>query len=127
MAIKSILIVEDDRFIGEMYVRSLQKAGYSVDWVIDGNDALATIKGKPYEIILLDIMLPGVRGTEIINVLRSEESANPNAKVIVLTNFDQDEASRESIEDKVEEYLIKANITPRKLVEVIDNIAKQLD
>jgi DNA-binding response OmpR family regulator len=124
---KTLLIVEDDRFIGEMYVRSLQKAGYSVDWVIDGNDALATIKGKPYEIILLDIMLPGVRGTEIINVLRSEESANPNAKVIVLTNFDQDEASRESIEDKVEEYLIKANITPRKLVEVIDNIAKQLD
>ena len=124
---KTPLIVEDDRFIGEMYVRSLQKAGYSVDWVIDGNDALATIKGKPYEIILLDIMLPGVRGTEIINVLRSEESANPNAKVIVLTNFDQDEASRESIEDKVEEYLIKANITPRKLVEVIDNIAKQLD
>ena len=124
---KTLLIVEDDRFIGEMYVRSLQKAGYSVDWVIDGNDALATIKGKPYEIILLDIMLPGVRGTEIINVLHSEESANPNAKVIVLTNFDQDEASRESIEDKVEEYLIKANITPRKLVEVIDNIAKQLD
>ena len=69
---KTLLIVEDDRFIGEMYVRSLQKAGYSVDWVIDGNDALATIKGKPYEIILLDIMLPGVRGTEIINVLRSE-------------------------------------------------------
>ena len=38
MAIHSILIIEDDRFIGEMYVRSLQKANYDVDWMVDGND-----------------------------------------------------------------------------------------
>ena len=46
MAIRSILVIEDDRFIGEMYVRSLQKAGYEVDWVVDGNDGLVAARNK---------------------------------------------------------------------------------
>jgi len=58
MAIKTILCIEDDRFIGEMYVRSLKKAGYEVDWVVDGNDGLITARNKQYDVILLDVMLP---------------------------------------------------------------------
>ena len=46
MAIKTILIIEDDRFIGEMYVRSLRKAGYDVDWMVDGNDGLIAARGQ---------------------------------------------------------------------------------
>ena len=53
--IKSILCIEDDRFIGEMYVRSLKKAGYDVDWMVDGNDGLVAARNKPYDLILLDI------------------------------------------------------------------------
>ena len=40
MAIKKILVIEDDRFIGEMYVRSLKHEGFEVDWVVDGHDGL---------------------------------------------------------------------------------------
>ncbi len=116
---KSLLIVEDDRFIGEMYVRSLQNAQYTVDWIIDGNDAVAAIQSKPYDVILLDIMLPGLRGTDILDKIRDDKSQNQTAKVIVLTNFDQDEASRSAMEGKADDYLIKADITPHKLVEII--------
>ena len=56
MAIKTILIVEDDRFIGEMYVSSLKKAGYDVDWMVDGNDGLIAARNKPYDLVLLDVM-----------------------------------------------------------------------
>ena len=70
MAIKTILCIEDDRFIGEMYVRSLNKAGYEVDWMVDGNDGLVAARNKPYDLILLDIMLPERRGSEILEVLR---------------------------------------------------------
>lgn len=58
MAIRSILVIEDDRFIGEMYVRSLQHAHYDIDWVVDGNDGIVAALNKPYDLILLDIMLP---------------------------------------------------------------------
>lgn len=124
MAIKTILIVEDDRFIGEMYVRSLQKAGYDVDWMVDGNDGLIAARNKQYDLILLDVMLPERRGTEILEALRGNEDLIPAAKVIVLTNFEQDDESRLAMETHADAYLIKAEITPRKLLSVIERIDK---
>lgn len=122
MAIKTILIVEDDRFIGEMYVRSLKKAGYDVDWMIDGNDGLIAARNKPYDLILLDVMLPERRGTEILDALRGTEDLIPNSRVIVLTNFEQDDESRMAMEARADAYLIKAEITPNKLLSVIEQL-----
>lgn len=122
MAIKSILVIEDDRFIGEMYVRSLKKANYDVDWMVDGNDGLVAARNKPYDLILLDIMLPERRGSEILEALRGgEEDLIPNTKVVVLTNFEQDAESRMAMEHNVDAYLIKAEITPKKLLALIDH------
>lgn len=123
MAIKTILCIEDDRFIGEMYVRSLQKAGYDVDWMVDGNDGLIAARNKPYDLILLDVMLPERRGSEILTALRGgEEDLIPHTKVLVMTNFDQDEESRLAMQSNADGYLIKAEITPRKLLEIISHL-----
>ena len=122
MAIKTILIVEDDRFIGEMYVRSLKKAGYEVDWMVDGNDGLIAARNKQYDLLLLDVMLPERRGTEILEALRGTEDLIPNSRVIVLTNFEQDEESRMAMEARADAYLIKAEITPNKLLSVIKQL-----
>lgn len=122
MAIKSILCIEDDRFIGEMYVRSLKKAGYDVDWMVDGNDGLVAARNKPYDLILLDIMLPERRGSEILEALRGTEDLIPNTKIIVMTNFDQDDESRLAMEHNVDAYLIKAEITPKTLLKVVADL-----
>lgn len=122
MAIKTILLVEDDRFIGEMYVRSLKKANYDVDWMIDGNDGLIAARNKQYDLILLDVMLPERRGTEILESLRGSEDLIPRSKVIVFTNFEQDEESRTAMEAHADAYLIKADITPNKLLSVIQQL-----
>ena len=125
MAIKTILIVEDDRFIGEMYVRSLKKAGYDVDWMVDGNDGLIAARNKPYDLVLLDVMLPERRGSEILDALRGEEDLIPDSRVIVLTNFEQDDESRMAMESHADAYLIKAEITPTKLLSVIQQLDNQ--
>ena len=122
MAIKTILIIEDDRFIGEMYVRSLKKAGSEVDWMVDGNDGLIAARNKPYDLVLLDVMLPERRGTEVLEALRGTEDLIPNSKVIVLTNFEQDDESRMAMESRADAYLIKAEITPSKLLSVIERL-----
>ncbi len=123
MAIKTILCIEDDRFIGEMYVRSLKKAGYDVDWVVDGNDGLVAARNKSYDLILLDIMLPERRGGEILAALRGTKGdLIPHAKVIVMTNFEQDDESRQAMQHNVDAYLIKAEITPKKLLSVIEKL-----
>lgn len=124
---KTILCIEDDRFIGEMYVRSLQKAGYTVDWMVDGNDGLIAARNKQYDVILLDIMLPERRGTDILEALRGKEDLVPKTKILVLTNFEQDEESRTVMENHADGYLIKAEITPRKLLAIIDNLTKEVD
>jgi len=118
--IKTILCVEDDRFIGEMYVRSLQKAGYDVTWVVDGNDGLVTARNQNFDLIILDLMLPEQRGDQILDALRNNNvDLVPNSKILIMTNFEQDEASRKSVMSRVDGYLIKADITPRNLIEVV--------
>lgn len=123
--IKTILCVEDDRFIGEMYVRSLEKAGYSVTWVVDGNDGLVAARNQQFDLIILDLMLPEQRGDQILDALRGNGvDLVPNSKILIMTNFEQDEKSRNSVMSRVDGYLIKADVTPRNLLEVIEKIGK---
>jgi DNA-binding response OmpR family regulator len=122
---KAILCIEDDRFIGEMYVRSLKKAGYEVDWMTDGDEGLSAARNKHYDFILLDIMLPELRGSELMDALRGgKEDLIPNSKVIIMTNFEQDDESRMALEKHADAYLIKAEITPKKLVSIIQQLEK---
>lgn len=122
--IQTILVIEDDRFIGEMYVRSLRNSGYTVDWVTTGREGFGAANIKQYDLILLDIMIPEQTGTEVLNSLRNSPKGDLIAKsrVIVLTNFDQDEESKEAMQAQADGYLIKADITPRSLLEIINQM-----
>lgn len=125
MSIKKILCIEDDRFIGEMYVRSLIKAGYDVDWVVDGDKGLIAARSGVYDLILLDVMLPERRGTEILEALRNgKKDLIPKTHVIIMTNFEQDEESKVAMQSRADAYLIKAEVTPKKLISVIKQIDK---
>ena len=123
MAIKTVLCVEDDRFIGEMYVRSLKKAGYDVTWMVDGNDGLVAARNQTFDLIILDLMLPEQRGDQILDALRSDDTdLVPNSKILIMTNFEQDDRAKAEVTGRVDGYLIKADITPRKLLEVIQEM-----
>lgn len=107
-----------------MYVRSLQKAGYDVTWVVDGNDGLVAARNQTFDLIILDLMLPEQRGDQILDVLRNNNvDLVPNSKILIMTNFEQDEASRKSVMSRVDGYLIKADITPRNLIEVVKQMS----
>lgn len=125
MTIKTILLIEDDLFIGEMYSRSLSREGYQVDLIKDGEEGLQAALSKQYDLILLDVMLPEKRGTEILTTLRGEEDKVPNSRIVVLTNFEQDDESKMAMQSKADGYLIKADITPRRLLEIIKSFESQ--
>jgi DNA-binding response OmpR family regulator len=117
--IKTILCIEDDLFIGEMYARSLRQAGYEVDLIPNGKEGLQAALDKQYDLILLDILLPEKFGTEILKHLRGDQDLVPHSRILILTNFSQDEESRVAMQSKADGYLIKADITPRKLIDII--------
>ncbi len=119
----TILCIEDDNFIADMYVHSLKKAGHSVDVVPNGNDALARAKQSVYDVILLDLMLPEKSGVDILESLRGEDGSGlPHTKIIVTTNFDEPAEDRARLEKLADGYLIKADVTPSKLVELVQQI-----
>lgn len=119
----TILCIEDDNFIADMYVHSLKKAGYQVDVIANGQEALDRAKQKVYDVILLDIMLPDKTGVEILEALRGEDGAGlPLTKIIVTTNFDEPPEDRARLEKMADGYLIKADVTPSRLVELVGQV-----
>jgi DNA-binding response OmpR family regulator len=119
---KRVLCIEDEHFINELYARALTKAGYQVKFVIDGEEGLKEALTNTYDIILLDIMLPNMIGTEVLKRLRAQ-LPNLKAKVIITTNLELGDEDRAAIEAQADGYIVKADLTPRQMAEFL----KQLD
>lgn len=112
---KKILLVEDEDFIRELYIRQLTKAGFLVKSAIDGQTGLEMLKNETFDLLLLDIMLPGMNG---LQVLREFKTQNPNSAMItiLLTNLGQEAVIKEGFELGAQAYLIKASYTPDQVV-----------
>ncbi|MGH7157627.1 MAG: response regulator transcription factor [Candidatus Saccharimonadales bacterium] len=119
---RKILCVEDERFISELYVRALNKAGYQVVVEPDGKKALELAKTDNYDIILLDLMIPTITGIEVLARLRGPGQKPLKAKIVITTNLEQREDMRADIERQADAYLVKAEITPKELVAFLDTI-----
>lgn len=119
----SVLVIEDERFISELYTRALEKAGYSVVNEIDGEKALIEAVNNRYDVILLDIMLPTMNGIDLLYKMKSEHvQPAMTSKIIITTNLDQKEETRAKIEQMADGYLIKAEITPKELVVFVNQV-----
>jgi len=120
---KKILCVEDEHFISELYVRALTRAGYDVTVEVDGRQGLELAKSNAFDIILLDLMIPSITGIEVLRRLRNPaETPKLTAKIIITTNLEQREDIRADIEAQADGYLVKAEITPRELVDFLSTI-----
>jgi len=125
--LKTILCIEDEHFISELYARALTKAGYEVTIMLSGVDGLAAAQTDQYDLILLDLMVPGMTGIEILNILKDlRQTPKLHSKIIITTNLDQEESMREELERMADGYLIKAEITPKKLVEIVKQMEEQI-
>lgn len=120
---KTILCIEDDHFISEMYSRALRKASYEIDRVTTGQSGIDQALAKQYDLILLDIWLPEKNGIEVLQELRGNDGKGlPDTKIIITTNYAQDDESREVLMSQADGYFIKAEITPRKMVEIVESL-----
>lgn len=121
--LKTILFIEDDPFIIDMYATQLRKSGFDVAEAHTGPEGLQKAQTTKFDLILLDIMMPEMLGGEVLQRLRGEDGRGlSDTKIVILTNYAQDEESRRALESQADGYLIKADITPRKLVEIIHKI-----
>jgi two-component system response regulator QseB len=99
-----ILLVEDDRMLGEGVRRGLRLQGHAVDWVEDGEAALEALAGEPYEVVLLDLGLPRTGGLE---VLRRARARGDRVPVLILTAQDAVADRVAGLDAGADDYLVK--------------------
>ena len=118
---KSILLVEDDPFLIDIYSTKLKESGFSVEVASDGESALHKVKEKEPDLVILDIVLPQLDGWEILRQIKSDPKLK-NIKIIILSNLGQKEEVERGVELGAVKYLIKAHYTPSQVVEEIKEI-----
>ncbi len=115
---KKILIVEDDEFLRSLAAKRLEKEGYQVLAATDGDIGLKMAKTENPVIILLDLLLPGLSGYEVLEKLREEEETK-KTPIIVFSNLGQKEDVEKAKGLGANDFLIKANFTLDDVVEKI--------
>ncbi|TRZ81398.1 response regulator [bacterium] len=119
-----ILLVEDDKFLSDMYVTKFSKLGYEIETAYDGEEGIRKIKKIKPDIILLDIRLPLKNGFEVLRETKKDQKTK-NIPVILLTNLGQKEDIEEGLKLGAVDYLIKAQFTPQEIVDKVKRITSK--
>ncbi len=120
---QKVLVIEDDKFLRELILQKLTKEGYETSEAIDGEEGIKKIKEEKPHLILLDLILPGIDGFEVLSRMR-DDSAVSSIPVIILSNLGQKEDVEKGLKLGAADYLIKAHFTPGEIIEKIKNILK---
>ena len=99
-----VLIVEDDQNLAETIKSGLEESGYAVDWVADGLSGLDMISAYSYDVIILDIMLPGMDGFTICQKIRSKHIESP---ILILTARYREDDKVRGLDCGADDYLVK--------------------
>ncbi|MGE5541064.1 MAG: response regulator [Bacillota bacterium] len=115
MATYRLYLVDDDRFLLDMYAVKFKAAGHEVTAFQNGEEALTALREKPApDAMLLDIVMPGMDGFEILQKIRDEKLA-PTTKVIVLSNQGQEADIEKAKQLGAAGYIIKASAIPSEV------------
>jgi len=115
---KKILIIENDKFLRELIVSKLAKENYNVSEALDGEEGIKKIKEEKPDLALLDLILPGIDGFEVLSRIK-DDSATASIPIIILSNLGQREETEKGMAMGATDYLIKAHFTPGEIIEKI--------
>jgi len=142
---KSILLVEDDPFLIDIYTTKLKESGFSIEVATSGEEGLKKLREKKFDLLVLDIVLPKIDGWEILEKIKDQASERSEGeeedevlfaqqraksknlkglKIIILSNLGQKEEVEKGLRLGAEKYLIKAHYTPNEVVEEINKVLK---
>jgi len=112
---KRILIIEDETNIMAMYSDILKESGYDVLEEAEGKEGLDAVMNDTWDLLLLDIMLPRLDGIELLKRMK-QDTRIKEKPILVLTNLDDNRVRDTCLNLGVNEFLVKANVTPNEVV-----------
>ena len=120
---KKILIIEDDKFLRKVICLKLTQEGYEISEAIDGEEGIKSLKEKKPDLVLLDLILPGIDGFEVLARKRKDPEIS-EIPVIILSNLGQKDEIERGFNLGAIDYLIKAHFTPREIIDKITSLLK---
>lgn len=113
-----ILLVDDDVFLRDMYATKFKELGDTVMSAQDGAQALQLLNSDTFDVIIMDMVMPGMSGTELLTAIKGIESAK-NSKCIVLSNQGEDVDLEGAKKAGAIGYIIKAESIPSEVVQKV--------
>lgn len=120
---KTILIIEDDKFLRDLIAQKLTKEGFGTAEAVDGEHGLKKVKEVRPDLVLLDLILPGIDGFEVLAKIK-EDPVLAEIPVIILSNLGQKDDIERGLRLGAVDYLIKAHFTPGEIIEKVKNVFK---
>jgi DNA-binding response OmpR family regulator len=111
-----IAIIEDDAVISQMYRMKFEADGFDVQLANNGKRGVALVENFLPDLILMDLQMPEMDGTEALSIIRKKDWGK-NIPVIILTNLGQEESPKEIKNLGIHSYIVKAELTPRQVVQ----------
>ena len=121
LAGRKILVVEDDQFLRDLIVRKLEDESFEVLQAVDGEEGLRDAKENKPDMVLLDLILPGIDGFEVLRNMKSDKEIS-DIPIIILSNLGQRDDIEQGLKLGARDYLIKAHFTPGEIVARVKEI-----
>lgn len=122
---KKILLVDDDKFLVDMYTVKFREANFDIIPAFSGEEAMDRLKeGADPDVVIFDIIMPGMSGLDFINAVRENKLAL-RAAFIVLSNQGQRSDIEEAKKLGIDGYIVKANTIPSEVLEQVVEILKK--
>lgn len=116
-----VLVVEDDQFLRDLMSHKISKEGFEIIEAVDGEEGLKITLDKLPHIVLLDLILPGMDGFEVLQRIRQDSKAG-KIPVVILSNLGQKDDVEKGLKLGATDYLVKAHNTPGEIVEKVKAI-----
>lgn len=120
MAKARILVVDDENVARLSLLRILQLEGYEVTAVGEGDTALRELARAPFDLMILDLKLPGMSGIDIVT---QTNDLYPNLKVIILTAYGSMDTAIQALRYRVNDYLVKP-VAPKDIIHSVDRVIR---
>ncbi len=124
---RKILLVEDDPFIAEIYKKKFGGAGFEVVNATTGKQVLKELSEHPYDVCLLDLVLPEVGGFDILREVRSAPGYSKDIRIIIFSNLSGPEERDRAMKLGADGFISKTEYTPSRVVEEVNRYLRQFD
>ncbi len=119
-----VLLVDDELAVASVFETALKNAGFEVRIAGDAKNGITLAQSEPFDVILLDQMLPDLSGNEVLKTIKTS-GANVQTPVSMLSNFSNDVTVKEAMSLGAKDYIMKYEISPDGLVDKVHGLMGQ--